>query len=59
MNSDPKIICEIESIKVNLNLQKDGCKGPLASNFCDVDIIKFQKRNNRELLSEDEFNKPL
>ncbi len=57
MNSDPKIICEIGgNHKGEFELAKEMVK--IASNFCDVDIIKFQKRNNRELLSEDEFNKP-
>ncbi|NLG04510.1 MAG: N-acetylneuraminate synthase [Clostridia bacterium] len=26
--------------------------------YCKVDAVKFQKRNNRELLSEEEYNKP-
>ncbi len=57
MNSDPKIICEIGgNHKGEFELAKEMVK--IASNFCDVDVIKFQKRNNRELLSEDEFNKP-
>ena len=57
MNSDPKIICEIGgNHKGQFELAKEMVK--IASNFCDVDVIKFQKRNNRELLSEDEFNKP-
>jgi N-acetylneuraminate synthase len=29
-----------------------------AANFCKVDAVKFQKRNNKELLSEEEYNKP-
>ncbi len=29
-----------------------------AALFCKVDVIKFQKRTNRELLSEEEFNAP-
>lgn len=29
-----------------------------AANYCGVDIIKFQKRNNKELLSEEEYNAP-
>jgi len=29
-----------------------------ASIFCKVDVIKFQKRSNRELLTEEEFNMP-
>ncbi|WP_437229280.1 N-acetylneuraminate synthase family protein [Planctomicrobium sp. SH661] len=30
----------------------------LASRFCQVDVVKFQKRNNRELLTPDEYNAP-
>lgn len=30
----------------------------VAALFCKVDVIKFQKRSPRELLSEDEYNKP-
>jgi len=30
----------------------------VAKNVCGADIVKFQKRNNRELLTEDEFNLP-
>lgn len=29
-----------------------------AARFCAVDYVKFQKRNNRELLSEDKYNAP-
>jgi sialic acid synthase len=30
----------------------------IAANFCKVDVVKFQKRTNRELLSETEYNAP-
>ncbi len=30
----------------------------MASLFCQVDVIKFQKRTNRELLSPEEYNRP-
>lgn len=30
----------------------------IAAQFCGVDVVKFQKRNNRELLTPDEFNNP-
>lgn len=30
----------------------------VAANFCGVDAVKFQKRNNRELLSPEEFARP-
>mgnify|MGYP001024511255 FL=1 len=29
-----------------------------AAIFCKVDVVKFQKRNNRELLSEEEYHSP-
>ncbi len=30
----------------------------VAAQFCKVDVIKFQKRSNRELLTRDEYNSP-
>lgn len=30
----------------------------IAALFCKVDAVKFQKRNNRELLTEEEYNTP-
>ncbi|MDB4820180.1 N-acetylneuraminate synthase family protein [Akkermansiaceae bacterium] len=30
----------------------------VAAYFCKVDVVKFQKRNSRELLSEEEYNAP-
>ncbi|MCK5547018.1 MAG: N-acetylneuraminate synthase family protein [Rhodospirillaceae bacterium] len=30
----------------------------IAAQFCNADVVKFQKRTNRELLNEDEFNTP-
>lgn len=30
----------------------------IAKIFCDADVIKFQKRNNRELLTEEQYNAP-
>lgn len=30
----------------------------VAKEICNADVVKFQKRTNRELLSEDEFNAP-
>jgi sialic acid synthase len=29
-----------------------------AALFCKVDVVKFQKRNNKELLSEEQYNSP-
>lgn len=54
--NSPKIICEIGCNHMgDLNLAKDMIK--IASEFCNVDIIKFQKRNNKELLG-DKYYKP-
>lgn len=30
----------------------------VAANFCKVDSVKFQKRNNRELLTKEQYNAP-
>lgn len=30
----------------------------IASTFCKADIVKFQKRNNKELLTEEQYNAP-
>jgi sialic acid synthase len=30
----------------------------MLANFCGVDVVKFQKRNNKELLTEKEYNTP-
>ncbi len=30
----------------------------MAAKFCKVDVVKFQKRHNRELLTEDQYNAP-
>lgn len=30
----------------------------IAANLCKVDVVKFQKRNNRELLTAEEFSRP-
>jgi len=30
----------------------------MASLFCEVDVVKFQKRTNRDLLTPDEYNRP-
>ncbi len=30
----------------------------IAAQFCNVDVVKFQKRNSKELLSTEEFNAP-
>lgn len=56
MNS-PKIIAEIGcNHKGDMNIAKEMIV--TAALFCKVDIVKFQKRNNKELLSEEEYNSP-
>ncbi len=54
---EPVTICEIGcNHKGDLNIAKEMIK--IASEFCGVDVVKFQKRNNKTLLSKDEYNSP-
>ena len=53
----PYIIAEIGcNHKGDMEIAKELIK--VAKIFCNVDAIKFQKRNNRELLTEDQYNQP-
>jgi len=53
----PKVIAEIGcNHKGDLTIAKEMIK--VAKIFCDADIVKFQKRNNRELLTEEQYNAP-
>ena len=53
----PKIICEIGcNHKGDFEIAKKMIK--IAKEFCNVDIVKLQKRNPEELLGESEYNKP-
>lgn len=53
----PKIIAEIGcNHKGDMNIAKEMIA--TAALFCKVDIVKFQKRNNKELLSEEEYSSP-
>lgn len=53
----PIVIAEIGcNHKGEMGIAKEMIK--IAALYCKVDAIKFQKRNNRELLSEEEFNAP-
>ncbi|MFK8138645.1 MAG: N-acetylneuraminate synthase, partial [Bdellovibrionales bacterium] len=55
--SPPKIIAEIGcNHKGDLVLAKEMIK--TAHDFCEVDYVKFQKRCNRELLSDEEYKAP-
>jgi len=56
-NNSPITICEIGcnhkgDMKIALEMIK------IAAEFCNVDVIKFQKRTNTELLSQEEYNSP-
>jgi len=53
----PIVIAEVGcNHKGNMEIAHDLIK--MAAFFCKVDVVKFQKRNNRELLSEQEYNSP-
>jgi N-acetylneuraminate synthase len=53
----PKIIAEIGcNHKGEMGIAYDMIKS--AAEFCQVDVVKFQKRTPKELLSEEEFNRP-
>ncbi|KJD33408.1 N-acetylneuraminate synthase [Tamlana nanhaiensis] len=53
----PYIIAEIGcNHKGDMEIAKELIK--VAKIFCNVDAVKFQKRNNKELLTEDQYNTP-
>ncbi len=53
----PKIIAEIGcNHKGDFETAKEMIK--IAKIFCDADVVKFQKRNPKELLTEEEYNAP-
>ncbi|WP_205600707.1 N-acetylneuraminate synthase family protein [Gracilibacillus sp. YIM 98692] len=53
----PKIIAEAGcNHKGNMEIAKELIK--IAAIFCKADIIKFQKRNNKELLTPEQYNAP-
>ncbi|MCB4808719.1 N-acetylneuraminate synthase family protein [Tamlana sp. 62-3] len=53
----PYVIAEIGcNHKGDMEIAKELIK--VAKIFCDVDAVKFQKRNNKELLTEDQYNTP-
>lgn len=58
MNTNcPKIIAEIGcNHRGDMDVAKEMIH--IAAYFCKVDVVKFQKRNPRELLSEAEYNAP-
>ncbi|MCL6294670.1 N-acetylneuraminate synthase family protein [Jejuia spongiicola] len=53
----PYVIAEIGcNHKGDLEIAKELIK--VAKIFCNADAVKFQKRNNKELLTEEQYNKP-
>jgi N-acetylneuraminate synthase len=57
MYKNPIIIAEVGcNHKGDFNIAKDFIE--MASVFCKVDIVKFQKRNPKELLTEEQYNAP-
>lgn len=57
MMIEPKIIAEIGcNHKGNMLIAKEMIIA--AATYCKVDVVKFQKRCNRELLTDEEYNAP-
>jgi len=57
MMKAPKIIAEIGcNHKGSMDVAREMIV--TSSIFCKADVVKFQKRNNRELLTQDEYNAP-
>jgi sialic acid synthase len=53
----PYVIAEIGcNHKGEMKIAKELIK--IATIFCNVDAVKFQKRNNKELLTEEQYNTP-
>jgi N-acetylneuraminate synthase len=53
----PKIIAEIGcNHKGDLEIAKEMIR--IAALFCKVDVVKFQKRNAKELLTQEQYNAP-
>ena len=53
----PFVIAEIGcNHKGDMEIAKELIK--IAAIFCEVDAVKFQKRNNKELLTEEQYNTP-
>lgn len=53
----PKVIAEVGcNHKGDMEIAKEHIK--MAKIFANVDVVKFQKRNNKELLTEEQYNTP-
>ncbi|SMO58128.1 N-acetylneuraminate synthase [Saccharicrinis carchari] len=54
---EPKVIAEIGcNHKGDMDIAKELVQ--MAKVFCKADIVKFQKRSNKELLTEEQYNAP-
>lgn len=54
---EARVIAEIGcNHKGDVEIAKELIK--MAKIFCNADVVKFQKRNNRELLTEEQYNAP-
>lgn len=57
MNSKPRLIAEVGcNHKGEMEIAKELIK--IAAIFCKADVVKFQKRNNKELLTPEQYNAP-
>ena len=57
MNNKPRLIAEAGcNHKGDIEIAKEMIR--IAAIFCNADVIKFQKRNNKELLTEEQYNNP-
>lgn len=57
MYKQPKVIAEIGcNHKGDMEIAKEHIR--IAKIFCNADVVKFQKRNNKELLTEEQYNTP-
>lgn len=57
MYKKPRVIAEAGcNHKGEIEIAKELIK--IAAIYCKADVIKFQKRNNRELLTEEQYNAP-
>lgn len=57
MRDNVKVIAEIGgNHKGDMAIAKELIM--MAAKFCKVDVVKFQKRHNRELLTEEQYNAP-
>lgn len=57
MYKKPRLVAEIGcNHKGDMDIAKEFIK--IAAVYCNADAVKFQKRNNKELLTEEQYNAP-